>query len=365
MSRALTLALSLLALPAWADWQVNMNEGVTAISREVFDLHMLIFWICVAIGVAVFGVMFYSIFKHRKSKGAVAEHWHENTTVEVIWTVVPFVILIGMAVPATATLMDMYDTSEADVDIQITGYQWKWRYQYLDEDIDFFSNLSTPRDEIVNASAKNPNYLLEVDNPLVIPAGKKVRFLITANDVIHSWWVPHFAVKKDAIPGFINESWVRVDEPGVYRGQCTELCGKDHGFMPVVVEVKPQAEYEAWVTAQKAKQAALADAASQSYSIDELIATGEGVYQRVCAACHAPNGGGVPGAFPAITGSAIATGPIADHINIVANGKSGTAMQAFKEQLSAVDLAAVVTYQRNRLGNAVGDFVNPSDIQNY
>jgi cytochrome c oxidase subunit 2 len=200
MSRALTLALSLLALPAWADWQVNMNEGVTAISREVFDLHMLIFWICVAIGVAVFGVMFYSIFKHRKSKGAVAEHWHENTTVEVIWTVVPFVILIGMAVPATATLMDMYDTSEADVDIQITGYQWKWRYQYLDEDIDFFSNLSTPRDEIVNASAKNPNYLLEVDNPLVIPANKKVRFLITANDVIHSWWVPSLCGEEGRDP---------------------------------------------------------------------------------------------------------------------------------------------------------------------
>lgn len=363
MTKAIVLAFSLFALPAWADWQVNMNQGVTEISREVFDLHMMIFWICVAIGVAVFGVMFYSIFKHRKSKGAVAEHWHENTTVEVLWTVIPFAILIGMAVPATGTLMEMYDTSEADVDIQVTGYQWKWRYQYLDEDIDFFSNLSTPRDEIINASAKNPNYLLEVDNPLVIPANKKVRFLITANDVIHSWWVPHFAVKKDAIPGFINESWVRVEEPGVYRGQCTELCGKDHGFMPVVVEVKSEADYAAWVAEQKAMQLAKAGAANQTYAMDDLIAKGESVYNTVCAGCHQANGQGIPGAFPAITGSAIATGPIEAHLDIILNGKAGTAMQAFKEQLSAVDIAAVVTYQRNRLGNAVGDSIQPSTIQ--
>lgn len=363
MTKAVVLALSLLAAPVWADWQVNMNRGVTEISREVFDLHMLIFWICVVIGVAVFSVMFYSIFKHRKSKGAVSAHWHENTTVEVLWTVIPFAILIGMAVPATGTLMEMYDTSEADVDIQVTGYQWKWRYEYLDEDIDFFSNLSTPRDEIINASAKNPNYLLEVDNPLVIPAGQKVRFLITANDVIHSWWVPHFAVKKDAIPGFINEAWVRVEEPGVYRGQCTELCGKDHGFMPVVVEVKSPEDYRAWVAEQKAMQVAALSAASQTLSMDELLSQGEAVYARACAGCHMPNGQGMAGAFPAITGSTVATGPVAQHVNIVVNGKAGTAMQAFKEQLSAVELAAVVTYQRNGLGNAVGDMVQPSDIQ--
>ncbi|MEK9606560.1 MAG: cytochrome c oxidase subunit II, partial [Gammaproteobacteria bacterium] len=306
MTKAITLGLSLLAMPAWADWQVNMNEGVTALSREIFDLHMLIFWICVVIGVVVFGVMFYSIFKFRKSKGAVSEHWHENTTVEVVWTVIPSIILIAMAVPATATLMDMYDTSEAEVEIQVTGYQWKWRYQYLNEDIDFFSNLSTPREEITNAAAKNPNYLLEVDNPLVIPANKKVRFLITANDVIHSWWVPHFAVKKDAIPGFINESWVKVEEPGVYRGQCTELCGKDHGFMPVVVEVKSEADYAKWVADQKAMKLAMAGEASKEFSMDELIAKGEGVYQTACAGCHQLNGQGIPGAFPAITGSAIA-----------------------------------------------------------
>ena len=363
MTKAMVLALSLFVLPAKADWQVNMTQGVTELSREIFDLHMLIFWICVVIGVAVFGVMFYSIFKHRKSKGAVAEHWHENTTVEVIWTVVPFVILISMAVPATATLINMYDTSEADVDIQVTGYQWKWRYQYLNEDIDFFSNLSTPRDEINNVQVKNSNYLLEVDKPLVIPVNKKVRFLITSNDVIHSWWVPNFAVKKDAIPGFVNESWVRVEEPGIYRGQCTELCGKEHGFMPIVVEVKSEADYARWVADQKAMKLLSAGAASQNYAVADLIAKGEGVYNAACAGCHQVNGQGMPGAFPAITASAIATGPIQKHLDIVLNGKAGTAMQAFKQQLSAVDLAAVVTFQRNGLGNSVGDSIQPSAVQ--
>ena len=251
--RYLAFALTSIAMPVLADWQVNLNPGVTDISREIFDLHMLIFWICVAIGVAVFGVMFYSIFNHRKSQGAKADHWHENTTVEVVWTVIPFLILVGMAIPATATLVKMYDTSEAEVTVKVTGYQWKWQYEYLEHDISFFSNLSTPSEEIRNIQEKNPNYLLEVDNPLVIPVDTKVRFLITANDVIHSWWVPHFAVKKDAIPGFINESWVRVDEPGVYRGQCTELCGKDHGYMPVVVEVMTREDYSAWVAKQEAQ----------------------------------------------------------------------------------------------------------------
>jgi len=245
------IALAIISMPVTADWQVNLNPGVTDISREIFDLHMMIFWICVVIGVAVFGVMFYSIFKHRKSQGAKADNWHENTTVEVVWTVIPFLILVGMAIPATATLVKMYDTSEAEVTVKVTGYQWKWQYEYLENDISFFSNLATPAEEIRNIQEKNPNYLLEVDNPLVIPVDTKVRFLITANDVIHSWWVPHFAVKKDAIPGFINESWVRVDEPGVYRGQCTELCGKDHGYMPVVVEVMTKEDYSAWVARQE------------------------------------------------------------------------------------------------------------------
>ncbi|MBY4675502.1 cytochrome c oxidase subunit II [Marinobacterium sp. CAU 1594] len=339
-----------------------MTPGVTEISQAVFDLHMTIFWICVAIGVVVFGVMLWSIFHHRKSKGAQAKHFHENTLVEIIWTVIPFVILIGMAVPATATLIKMYDKSEADLDIQVTGYQWKWRYQYLGEDIDFFSNLSTPREQISNDSEKGENYLLEVDNPLVIPADKKVRFLITSNDVIHSWWVPAFAVKKDAVPGFINEAWTRVPKPGIYRGQCAELCGVDHGFMPVVVEVKPQAEYEQWLADVRAAKAEQAAAAQQEISFDELMAQGEQVYNRACAACHQVTGEGLPNVFPALKGSAMVLQDMAGHIDIVLNGKSGTAMQAFRDQLSAVELAAVITYERNAWGNDTGEMVSPAEI---
>lgn len=359
-------ALLLLASPSqhtFADWQLNMPRGVTDISRSVFDLHMIIFWICVAIGVLVFGVMFWSIFHHRKSRGAKAKHFHENTFVEVIWTLIPFAILIAMAVPATATLIKMYDTSDADVDIQITGYQWKWRYQYLGENIDFFSNLSTPREQIDNSEAKGENYLLEVDNPLVIPAGKKVRFLITSADVIHSWWVPAFAVKKDAIPGFINESWTRVDEPGIYRGQCTELCGKDHGFMPVVVDVRSAEDYNTWLAQVRAEQAAEAAAAQQELGMEALMQRGEVVYNQACAACHQINGEGLPNVFPGLKNSPIVMGDIAAHIDIVLNGKPGTAMQAFGDQLSAVDLAAVITYERNAWGNNRGDKVEPTEIE--
>lgn len=360
------IALPLLAgniSSAYADWQVNMPVGVTEVSQSVFELHMIIFWICVAIAVVVFGVMFWSIFHHRKSRGAKAAHFHENTLVEVIWTLIPIGILVAMAVPATATLIKMYDPSDADIDIQITGYQWKWRYQYLDKDIDFFSNLSTPREQINNAEAKSEDYLLEVDNPLVIPAGKKVRFLLTSADVIHSWWVPAFAVKKDAIPGFINEAWTNVPEPGTYRGQCTELCGKDHGFMPVVVEVKSEADYNAWLAEMQAKKAAEQAVASQTMSMDELMVHGKKVYDAACAACHQINGEGIPNVFPAIKNSAISLGPIEAHIDIVLNGKTGTAMQAFKDQLSSKDLAAVITYERNAWGNNVGDFIEPADIE--
>jgi len=359
----LLLVLASSAGTARADWQLNMTPGVTEISHAVYDLHMIIFWICVAIGVVVFGVMFWSIFHHRKSRGARAEHFHENTVVEVIWTVVPFLILIGMAVPATATLIKMYDPADAELDIQITGYQWKWRYQYLGEDVDFFSNLTTPREQINNSEAKTEHYLLEVDNPLVIPAGKKVRFLVTAADVIHSWWVPAFAVKKDAIPGFINEAWTNVPEPGIYRGQCAELCGKDHGFMPIVVEVKPQAEYEQWLASTKAQQLATKAAAAESMSMDELMKRGEQVYNTACAACHQVNGLGLPNVFPGLKGSKVALGDINTHIDVVVNGVAGTAMQAFKDQLSAVDLAAVITYERNAWGNNVGDKVEPATIQ--
>ena len=243
-----------LVFPTWsmADWTMNMTPGVTGTSNDIFSLHMTILWICVVIGVVVFGVMFWSIFAHRKSQGHKPANFHENTMVEILWTIIPFVILVVMAIPATATLVDMYDTTESEVDIKVTGYQWKWQYEYVDQDFGYFSNLATPRDQIENRQDKGENYLLEVDNPLIVPVGKKVRLLLTANDVIHSWWVPEFGVKKDAIPGFINEAWFRVDEPGTYRGQCTELCGKDHGFMPIVVEAVPEEKFNVWLAEQKA-----------------------------------------------------------------------------------------------------------------
>ncbi|KMQ72896.1 cytochrome c oxidase subunit II [Marinobacter subterrani] len=353
-----------LMFPAWsmADWTLNMTPGVTGTSNEIFDLHMTILWICVVIGVVVFGVMFWSIFAHRKSQGAKPANFHENTVVEILWTIIPFVILVVMAIPATATLVDMYDTDEADIDIKITGYQWKWRYQYLDENFGYFSNLATPMAQINNQQEKGENYLLEVDNPLIIPVGKKIRFLVTANDVIHSWWVPDFGVKKDAIPGFINETWTRVDEPGTYRGQCTELCGRHHGFMPVVVKAVPQEEYVAWVAEQKAAAEKERELTQKDWTMAELMERGKTAYETTCAACHQVDGSGSPPAFPALKGSNIATGDKAAHINIVLNGKSGTAMQAFGSQLSEVDLAAIITYERNAWGNNTGEMVTPKEI---
>ncbi|HBM08327.1 cytochrome B559 subunit alpha [Pseudomonas sp. 10B238] len=347
---------------AHAAWDLNMRSGATDVSRSVFDLHMTIFWICVIIGVLVFAVMFWSMFAHRRSKRLQSAHFHENTKVEVLWTIIPLLILVAMAVPATRTLIHIYDSSESDVDIQITGYQWKWHYKYLGEDVEFFSNLTTPREQINNLAPKGEHYLLEVDEPLVIPVGAKVRFLITAADVIHSWWVPDLAVKKDAIPGFINESWTRVDQPGIYRGQCTELCGKDHGFMPVVVEVKSQEDYATWLGEKKAEAAKLAELTSKEWTLEELTARGEKVYQTNCAACHQASGEGLPPMFPALKGSPIATGDAENHISIVVKGSPGTSMPAFGPQLSEVDIAAVVTYERNAWGNDTGDMVTPKDV---
>jgi len=370
--RALAAGFALMfASPALlAEWGINMTEGVTALSAETYSLHMLIFWICVAIGVLVYGVLIYSMIAYRKSKGAVPATFNHNTTAEIIWTVIPFLILIGMAVPSTRVLTQIYDSSDSDLDIMVTGYQWRWQYRYLADDgaeVTFFSNLATPPEQYENyegslAAEKGENYLLEVDEPLVIPAGKKVRFLLTSADVIHSWWVPDFSVKKDAIPGFVNESWVRVEQPGLYRGQCTELCGRLHGFMPIVVEVKEQADFDAWYAERQAAAQRISDAASQTFTMEQLMAQGQTVYNTYCMACHQANGQGLPPAFPALTGSAIATGPAADHINIVLNGKQGTAMAAFGTQLSAVDIASVITFERNALGNSVGDMVQPEDI---
>lgn len=364
--RAGVLAGGLL-LPAWsmADWTLNMTPGVTGTSNEIFSLHMTILWICVAIGVVVFGVMFWSILAHRKSEGHKPAHFHENIAVEVAWTIIPFVILVIMAIPATATLVDMYDTEESDIDIKITGYQWKWRYDYINDDFGFFSNMATSQDEIYNRAAKSEHYLLEVDNPLVIPVGKKVRFLVTANDVIHSWWVPAFGVKKDAIPGFINETWTRVDEPGIYRGQCTELCGRDHGFMPVVVKAVPQAEYDAWVQDQLAAAELERQLTEKEWTLEELIERGERVYATACAACHQANGAGIPPTFPALKGSPVVIEDLPAHLDIVVNGVSGTAMQAFGPQLSEADLAAVITYERNAWGNNTGEMVTPKQVFDY
>ncbi len=359
------LGLSAVFGQAQAAWDVNMRSGATDVSQSVFDLHMTIFWICVVIGVLVFGVMIYSMIAHRRSKRQQSANFHENTRVEVLWTVIPLLILVGMAIPATRTLIHIYDSSESDVDVQITGYQWKWHYKYLGEDVEFFSNLTTPREQINNQSPKGEHYLLEVDEPLVIPAGAKVRFLITAADVIHSWWVPDLAVKKDAIPGFINESWTRVEQPGIYRGQCTELCGKDHGFMPVVVEVKSQEDYASWLGEKKAEAAKLAELTSKEWTLEELSERGEKVYQTACASCHQPTGEGILPMFPALKGSAIATGDVEAHIDIVVNGKPGTAMAAFGKQLSEVDLAAVITYERNAWGNNTGDMVTPKDVLDF
>ena len=359
------LGLSAVFGQAQAAWDVNMRSGATDVSRSVFDLHMTIFWICVVIGVLVFGVMIYSMIAHRRSKRQQSANFHENTRVEVLWTVIPLLILVGMAIPATRTLIHIYDSSESDVDVQITGYQWKWHYKYLGQDVEFFSNLTTPRSQINNHEAKGEHYLLEVDEPLVVPVGTKVRFLITAADVIHSWWVPALAVKKDAIPGFINESWTRIEEPGIYRGQCTELCGKDHGFMPVVVEAKSKEDFAVWLAERKEAAAAERELTSKEWTMDELMARGEKAYTTACAACHQPNGEGLPPMFPALKGSAIAVGPAEGHIDIVYNGKPGTSMAAFGKQLSPVDMAAIITYERNAWGNNVGDMVTPKDILDF
>ncbi len=352
--------------PAAAEFGLNMRRGVTDISNEVYGLHMMVLYLCIIIASVVFGAMFYSMFKHRKSKGHKAATFHESTLVEILWTIIPFAVLIAMVIPATKTLVAMEDNSASDLTIKVTGYQWKWKYEYMDGDakgVSFFSSLSTPRDQIENKAEKGENYLLEADNPLVIPTNKKVRFLITSNDVIHAWWVPDFAVKQDAVPGFVNEAWTIVNEPGMYRGQCAELCGKDHGFMPVNVVAKDEVAYLDWAAEQKSAAEALANAADKEWTKEELIAKGEQVYAKNCVSCHQANGQGLPGVFPAIAGSPVAIGPLEGHMDIVMNGKAGTAMQAFAGQFDDLDIAAVISYERNAFGNNTGDFVQPKQIK--
>ncbi len=347
---------------ALAALEWNLQTPVTPIAQRMFDLHSYIFWICVAIFILVFGVMFYSIFKHRKSVGHRAAQFHENTLVEIVWTVIPFFILVFMAYPATKTILGMKDTTAPDLTIKVTGYQWKWSYDYLQEGIGFYSNLKTPLAQIENREPKGENYLLEVDNPLVVPVDSKVRVLITASDVLHAWWVPAFGVKQDAIPGFVRDSWFKAEQVGIYRGSCAELCGKEHGFMPIVVEVKSKDDYARWLAEQKQKVAVVAEDPNKVMAHADLVGKGEGVFAQNCMACHQATGKGVAGAFPPLDGSTIVNGPKAEQIALLLNGKPGTAMASFK-QLSDTDLAAVITYTRNAWSNKAGDAVQPAEVR--
>ncbi|HQU17069.1 MAG TPA: cytochrome c oxidase subunit II [Gammaproteobacteria bacterium] len=368
---------------------MNLPKGATVISHDVYDLHMMVIWICVVIGIGVFGAIFISVLMHRKSKGAVAAQFHESTTVEIIWTIVPFVILVGMAIPASKVLIAESDTANSDLTVKVTGYQWKWHYDYPSEGISFFSTLSTPTDEIYNDAPKDKHYLREVDHPLVLPIHKKIRFLITANDVIHAWWVPAFAIQADAIPGYEHVVWTEIEKPGIYRGQCAMICGRGHAFMPIVVVAKTDADFKKWVAEQKAgtATAAVAETAAvaKTWTKDELVAKGKQVYDANCAACHQPTGSGVPGTFPPIAAGKpfsasaammqhltergflkdgkIVMGPVKHHIETVLKGIPGTAMPAWGPQLSDVDIASVITYERNAFGNHTGDVVQPSEVK--
>jgi cytochrome c oxidase subunit II len=395
---------------AFADYAVDMLEPVTPTARDAYDLHWGILWICVAIFFIVFGAMFWSILKHRKSVGAKAAQFHENTTIEILWTIIPLVVLVGMAWPATRTMIEMKDASNADMSVKVTGYQWRWEYDYQQDGIKLISSLATPRDQIEEfhkaGAKKNENYLLEVDHPLVVPVNKKVRLLITSNDVIHGWYVPQLGVHQYGIPGFIKDQWFIIDKPGTYRGQCSQICGKEHAYMPIVVEAKSAADYAAWVRDTKAKmpppatpdavpqqapaqtaaaapaQIAAAGAAgagaavaggtaaavntagtdpNKKWALEELKAKGEQVYAANCAACHQPTGKGMPPAFPPLDGSKVVTGPKGAQIAVELKGRPGTAMASFAH-LSDVDLAAVITHTRNSWGNKTGEAIQPAEI---
>ncbi len=345
-----------------ADWGVNLPTPVTPVGADILNLHNLIMLICAIIFVGVFSVMFYSLYAHRKSKGHVPAQFSHSTKLEIVWSTIPFLILVGMAIPSTITLIKMEDTSNAQLTVKITGYQWKWGYDYVGEDVRFYSNLATPRAQIEGTQAKGEHYLLEVDKPLVLPTKTKIRFLVTANDVIHAWWIPEFGVKKDAIPGYINGVWTYIEKPGIYRGQCAELCGKDHGFMPIVVEAKSPEDFKSWLAGQKKQATAEVDAHKRQWAKADLMAKGEQVY-KTCATCHGSSGEGVPDLFPPISGSDVVKGPIQEHLDLVMNGRKDTRMQAFAQQLSDLEIAAVVTYQRNAFGNEAGDSVQPAQVR--
>ena len=346
--------------------KIDMRPGVTDMSLRIQQIHHMSLWVCVVVGIIVFGAMFYTMLAHRRSKNPTPATFSDSALIEFIWTLIPVLILVGMAIPATTALRDIEDNENSDMTVLITASQWKWHYQYLDSGINYYSNLATPQEQIENLEPKDEHYLLDVDNPLVLPTNKKIRFLVTADDVIHSWWVPDFAVKQDAIPGFINEAWTRIPVTGIFRGQCAELCGLDHAYMPIVVEVRPEEEFDAWIEEQRlaaelAGEAAVA-ARAKTWAMEELVTMGEEVFLKHCATCHERDGMGQGTKYPALAGSAITTGAIAEHLDRVMNGKADTEMQAWAPQLSDLEIASVITYERNSWGNDSGDIIQPVTV---
>jgi cytochrome c oxidase subunit II len=364
---------------AGAAYNFNFPEPVTPIARETLHIHNEFMLIITILFVVVFAIMIYSMIRHRKSIGhQPANFTGPRSALQWLWVLIPFAILLFidfvlMGIPAVQAIINMEDTkTRADMVLKVTGMQWKWQYEYPEAGVKFISTLATPRDQITNAEAKGEHYLLEVDKPVVLPVGKKIRILLTSTDVIHTWWVPQFGVKRDAVPGFLRETWVKIDTPGIYRGQCAELCGKEHGFMPVVVHAVPEPEYLAWLEQQKAEAKAAAGSADRTWSSDELMAAGKDVYEKQCVACHQSSGQGLPPAFPPLAGSKVVNSPLLDmngkivkdsHVDRVMNGKPGTAMQAFRNTLSDVQLAAVITYERNSFGNHRSDMIQPAQIK--
>jgi cytochrome c oxidase subunit 2 len=346
--------------------KLDMREGVTDMSARIQQIHHMGLWVCIVVGVIVFGAMFYTMFAHRRSRHPVPATFSHSTLVEIVWTTIPVLILVGMAIPAAIALREIENNEDSDITVVITASQWKWHYRYLETDISYYSNIATPDEQIYNLEPKDEHYLLDADNPLVLPTNKKIRFLVTSDDVIHSWWVPDFAVKQDAIPGFINEAWAIVPTPGTYRGQCTELCGQGHGFMPIVVEVRPEAEFDQWIEDQRiaaelAGGAAVA-ARAKTWTMDELMPIGQETFLKHCATCHERDGMGQGTKYPALSGSAIATGEMADHLERVMNGVADTEMQAWAPQLSDLEIAAVITYERNSWANSTGDIIQPITV---
>jgi cytochrome c oxidase subunit 2 len=346
--------------------EADMRPGVTEMSQRIQQLHHMSLWVCIIVGIIVFGAMFYTMFAHRRDRHPTPATFTDSLLVEFIWTLIPVLILIVMVVPATKALIEIEDATNSDMTVLITASQWKWHYEYVGSGINYYSNIATPQEQIDNLEPKDEFYLLDVDNPLVLPTNKKVRFLLASDDVIHSWWIPDFAVKQDAIPGFINEAWTSIPEAGVYRGQCTELCGQGHAYMPIVVEVRPEAEFDAWLEEQRLAGALAGEAAvaarAKTWTMDELMPMGEDVFVKHCMTCHERDGMGQGIKYPALAGSDIATGPIVDHLDRVMNGAADTEMQAWAPQLSDLELAAVITYERNTWGNNTGDIIQPITV---